>query len=48
MTNPPIKGADFRRSDQFTFLWTENPFSCLPCLEFVSIWSKTSSATACP
>jgi len=38
------KKADFWSSNQFAFLWTENSFSGLPCLEFVILWSKTGSA----
>ena len=38
------KKADFWSSNQFAFLWTENSFFGLPCLEFVILWSKTGSA----
>ena len=40
------KKADFWSSNQFAFLWTENSFFGLPCLEFVILWSKTGSACA--
>ena len=38
------KKPDFRSSNQFDFLWIEDSFSGLPCLELVILWSKTGSA----
>jgi len=39
------KRGRFSAFRQFTFLWTEDSFTGLPCLELVILWSKTSSAT---
>ena len=40
------KRAWFLAFRQFAFLWTEDSFSGLPCLELVIRWSKIGSCLA--